>query len=103
MGADRSAAGTGAGGEVTDKKHLKRSFGLLAVLGLVLVVAGLVGLFYAANWPGNSLYVIGTFFSLALLFDGLSLLVLGMSARRILGLVREDEVPAAAGGAGAAA
>ncbi|WP_327361110.1 HdeD family acid-resistance protein [Streptomyces sp. NBC_01296] len=211
MGADRSAAGTGAGGEVTDKKHLKRSFGLLAVLGLVLVVAGLVGLLYAAfatlttmflfgwlllagglvglvqafqsrksnhfwlavvvaainiaagfvilrrpeasaealtmfaalffligglfrlvgglvvrgshlwlnlvqgafgillgflilsNWPGNSLYVIGTFFSLALLFDGLSLLVLGMSARRILGLVREDEVPAATGGAGVAA
>ncbi|WP_053788641.1 hypothetical protein [Streptomyces sp. XY332] len=79
----------------------------------VLLVAGLVGLCYAAfatlttmflfGWPGNSLYVIGTFFSLALLFDGLSLLVLSMSARRILGLVREDEVPAAAGGVGVAA
>ncbi|THA32445.1 hypothetical protein [Streptomyces sp. A1547] len=111
MGADRSVAGTGA--EAKDKKQLERSFGLLAVLGVLLVLAGLVGLCYAAfatlttmflfGWPGNSLYVIGTFFSLALLFDGLSLLVLGMSARRILGLVREDEVLAAAGGVGVAA
>ncbi|MFK0044555.1 HdeD family acid-resistance protein [Streptomyces sp. NPDC090741] len=54
----------------------------------------LLGFLVLANWPGNSLYVIGTFFSLALLFDGLSLVLLGMSARRILGLVREDEVPA---------
>ncbi|MFF1338434.1 DUF308 domain-containing protein [Streptomyces sp. NPDC058290] len=155
MGADRSAAGTGAGGEVTDKKHLKRSFGLLAVLGLVLVVAGLVGLFYAAfatlttmflfGWlllagglvglvqafqsrksnhfwlavvvaainiaagfvilrrPEASAEALTMFAALFFLIDGLSLLVLGMSARRILGLVREDEVPAAAGGAGAAA
>ncbi|MFD5506721.1 hypothetical protein [Streptomyces sp. NPDC059761] len=43
--------------------------------------------------------MIGTFFSLALLFDGLSLVLLGMSARRILGLVREDEVPADAAAA----
>ncbi|MFF4579593.1 hypothetical protein [Streptomyces sp. NPDC001389] len=36
------------------------------------------------------LYVIGTFFSLALLFDGLSLVAAGMGDRRILALVRED-------------
>lgn len=52
-----------------------------------------------ASWPGSSLYVIGTFFSVALLFDGLSLVALSLGARRILGLVREDE--AAAGRAGA--
>ncbi|MYT25193.1 HdeD family acid-resistance protein, partial [Streptomyces sp. SID7760] len=60
----------------------------------------LLGFLVLASWPSSSLYVIGTFFSLALLFDGLSLILLGMSARRILGLVREDELPAdaAAGG-----
>ncbi|MGE7384658.1 HdeD family acid-resistance protein [Streptomyces sp. NPDC004126] len=61
----------------------------------------LLGILILSGWPGNSLYVIGTFFSLALLFDGLSLVGLGMGARRILGLVREDDaaaVPGAAGG-----
>ncbi|MCX5381385.1 HdeD family acid-resistance protein [Streptomyces sp. NBC_00091] len=51
----------------------------------------LLGILILSSWPGSSLYVIGTFFSLALLFDGLSLVALGMGARRILGLVREDD------------
>ncbi|MFJ3856070.1 HdeD family acid-resistance protein [Streptomyces sp. NPDC090085] len=63
-------------------------FGLALVQGAFGV---LLGLLILSNWPGNSLYVIGAFFSLALLFDGLSLIVTGMGARRILGLVREDE------------
>ncbi|MFE6837345.1 HdeD family acid-resistance protein [Streptomyces sp. NPDC057705] len=75
------------------------NFGLALVQGAFGV---LLGILILSNWPGNSLYVIGTFFSLALLFDGLSLIALGMGARRILGLVREDEEPreaAAADGA----
>ncbi|WP_404954249.1 hypothetical protein [Streptomyces sp. 147326] len=74
-------------------------------MGLALVQGAfgvLLGILILSSWPGNSLYVIGTFFSLALLFDGLSLIALGMGARRILGLVREDEEPreaAAADGA----
>lgn len=74
-----------------------------AHLGLTLVQGAfgiLLGLLILANWPGSSLYVIGTFFSLALLFDGLSLIAVGMGARRILGLVREDEVPLTPGGTG---
>ncbi|AQT76917.1 MULTISPECIES: HdeD family acid-resistance protein [Streptomyces] len=63
-------------------------FGLALVQGAFGV---LLGFLILSNWPGNSLYVIGTFFSLALLFDGLSLIATGMGARRILGLVREDE------------
>ncbi|MFF5700988.1 HdeD family acid-resistance protein [Streptomyces sp. NPDC012794] len=55
----------------------------------------LLGILILAGWPGDSLYVIGTFFSLALLFDGLSLMGLGLGARRILGLVREEETDAA--------
>ncbi|MER5729072.1 DUF308 domain-containing protein [Streptomyces sp. NPDC002138] len=51
----------------------------------------LLGVLVLWSWPGSSQYVIGTFFSLALLFDGLSLVALGLSARRILGLVRDDE------------
>ncbi|MFF1408428.1 HdeD family acid-resistance protein [Streptomyces sp. NPDC058289] len=77
-----------------------------AHLGLTLVQGAfgiLLGLLILANWPGSSLYVIGAFFSLALLFDGLSLIAVGMGARRILGLVRDDEVPVTPGGAGVAA
>ncbi|MGW0392484.1 HdeD family acid-resistance protein [Streptomyces sp. NPDC003042] len=66
------------------------------VLALVQGAFGvLLGILVLAGWPGSSQYVIGTFFSLALLFDGLSLVALGMGARRIIGLVREDEVAAA--------
>ncbi|MEU6311390.1 DUF308 domain-containing protein [Streptomyces sp. NPDC047014] len=74
-------------------------FGLALVQGAFGV---LLGLLILSNWPGNSLYVIGAFFSLALLFDGLSLIVTGMGARRILGLVREDGVTGEAGEAGGA-
>ncbi|MER7731651.1 HdeD family acid-resistance protein [Streptomyces erythrochromogenes] len=70
------------------------NFGLALVQGAFGV---LLGFLILSNWPGNSLYVIGTFFSLALLFDGLSLIAMGMGARRILGLVREDEPGAEAG------
>ncbi|MFI8391533.1 HdeD family acid-resistance protein [Streptomyces sp. NPDC085540] len=79
------------------------NFGLAVVQGAFGI---LLGFLILSNWPGNSLYVIGTFFSLALLFDGLSLVAMGMGSRRILGLVREDGAPAesAAGdGAGEAA
>ncbi|WKV70923.1 HdeD family acid-resistance protein [Streptomyces sp. PCS3-D2] len=79
------------------------NFGLALVQGAFGV---LLGFLILSNWPGNSLYVIGTFFSLALLFDGLSLIAMGMGARRILGLVREDEPgagPAAGQGAREAA
>ncbi|MFJ9940253.1 HdeD family acid-resistance protein [Streptomyces erythrochromogenes] len=72
------------------------NFGLALVQGAFGV---LLGFLILSNWPGNSLYVIGTFFSLALLFDGLSLIAMGMGARRILGLVREDE-PGTEAGAG---
>ncbi|MBW5486018.1 HdeD family acid-resistance protein [Streptomyces bambusae] len=57
-------------------------FGLALVQGAFGV---LLGILILAEWPGNSLYVIGTFVSLALLFDGLSLIALGTGARRILG------------------
>ncbi|MEU8437282.1 HdeD family acid-resistance protein [Streptomyces sp. NPDC029216] len=63
------------------------NFGLALVQGAFGV---LLGVLILAEWPGSSLYVIGTFFSLALLFDGLSLVAVGMGARRVLGLVRED-------------
>lgn len=77
-----------AGGLVVRGAH----FGLTLVQGAFGI---LLGLLILSNWPSNSLYVIGTFFSLALLFDGLSLVALGMGARRILGLVSDDEEPRA--------
>ncbi|MEU3727260.1 DUF308 domain-containing protein [Streptomyces sp. NPDC031705] len=79
------------------------NFGIALVQGAFGLLLGILILF---GWPGNSLYVIGTFFSLALLFDGLSLVGLGMGARRILGLVRDDDgkdTPGAPDGAGKAA
>ncbi|MGR4881070.1 HdeD family acid-resistance protein [Streptomyces sp. LARHCF249] len=72
------------------------NFGLSLVQGAFGV---LLGVLILSNWPGNSRYVIGTFFSLALLFDGLSLVAVGMGARRILGLVSDDVVEPEAAGA----
>ncbi|RSS38493.1 HdeD family acid-resistance protein, partial [Streptomyces sp. WAC07061] len=72
------------------------NFGIALVQGAFGL---LLGILILSNWPGNSLYVIGTFFSLALLFDGLSLMALGLGGRRILGLVRDDDAGAAPGAA----
>jgi uncharacterized membrane protein HdeD (DUF308 family) len=50
----------------------------------------LLGILVLASWPSNSKYVIGTFFSLALLFDGLGLIATGYGGRRIVGMVSEQ-------------
>ncbi|WP_086770916.1 HdeD family acid-resistance protein [Streptomyces bobili] len=47
----------------------------------------LLGILVLIDWPSSSQYVIGCFFSLALLFDGLGLLATGFGGRRIVGLV----------------
>ncbi|MEV4195675.1 HdeD family acid-resistance protein [Streptomyces toxytricini] len=61
------------------------------VLTLVQGAFGIVlGLLILASWPSSSLYVIGTFFSLALLFDGLALIALGVGAGRVLRLVGQE-------------
>ncbi|MFI6048486.1 HdeD family acid-resistance protein [Streptomyces violascens] len=57
----------------------------------------LLGVLVLANWPSNSRYVIGCFFSLALLFDGLGLIAIGLSGRRIVTLVSDAVNPAEAG------
>ncbi|MFF1692329.1 HdeD family acid-resistance protein [Streptomyces sp. NPDC058257] len=49
----------------------------------------LLGILVLANWPSSSQYVIGCFFSLALLFDGLGLLATGLGGRRIVSMVAE--------------
>ncbi|MFJ3669924.1 HdeD family acid-resistance protein [Streptomyces sp. NPDC090106] len=49
----------------------------------------LLGILVLASWPSSSKYVIGCFFSLALLFDGLGLIATGYGGRRIVGLVSE--------------
>ncbi|MFD9906679.1 HdeD family acid-resistance protein [Streptomyces sp. NPDC059063] len=49
----------------------------------------LLGVLVLAEWPSSSQYVIGCFFSLALLFDGLGLLATGIGARRIISLVSD--------------
>lgn len=49
----------------------------------------LLGILVLASWPSSSKYVIGCFFSLALLFDGLGLIATGFGGRRIVGLVSE--------------
>ncbi|MEV5872653.1 DUF308 domain-containing protein [Streptomyces sp. NPDC052101] len=49
----------------------------------------LLGILVLGSWPSSSQYVIGTFFSLALLFDGLGLVAAGYGGRRIVGLVSE--------------
>ncbi|MEU6665146.1 DUF308 domain-containing protein [Streptomyces sp. NPDC046727] len=50
----------------------------------------LLGILVLASWPSSSQYVIGAFFSLALLFDGLGLIAAGYAGRRVVGLVSEE-------------
>ncbi|MET7611980.1 HdeD family acid-resistance protein [Streptomyces seoulensis] len=47
----------------------------------------LLGVLVLVSWPGSSQYVIGCFFSLALLFDGLGLIAAGYGGRRVVGLM----------------
>jgi uncharacterized membrane protein HdeD (DUF308 family) len=61
---------------------LQGAFGLL--LGILVLV----------DWPHSSLYVLGTFFSLALLFDGLGLVAMGVGGRRIVSMVTPAPPPA---------
>ncbi len=77
------------------------------------IVVGVIdlglGILVLAEWPSSSRYAIGGFVSLALLFDGLSMISLGIAGRRIVGMVRAADAEAAnagatdarAGGAGA--
>ena len=51
----------------------------------------LIGILVLADWPSSSKYVIGCFFSLALLFDGLGLIATGIGGRRIVSLVQTLE------------
>src|SRR3954447_26467203 len=57
---------------------VQRAFGLL------------LGILVLASWPSSSKYVIGCFFSLALLFDGLGLMATGFGGRKIVGMVTEQ-------------
>ncbi|MET9459279.1 HdeD family acid-resistance protein [Streptomyces canus] len=50
----------------------------------------LLGILVLASWPSSSKYVIGCFFSLALLFDGLGLMATGFGGRKIVGMVTEQ-------------
>ncbi|WP_030315193.1 HdeD family acid-resistance protein [Streptomyces sp. NRRL B-3229] len=51
----------------------------------------LLGILVLASWPSSSKYVIGCFFSLALLFDGLGLVATGFGGRKIIGMVAERQ------------
>jgi uncharacterized membrane protein HdeD (DUF308 family) len=55
----------------------------------------LLGILVLASWPSSSKYVIGCFFSLALLFDGLGLMATGFGGRKIVGMVTEQHKAAA--------
>ncbi|MFE1836282.1 HdeD family acid-resistance protein [Streptomyces sviceus] len=50
----------------------------------------LLGILVLASWPSSSKYVIGCFFSLSLLFDGLGLIATGFGGRKIVGMVTEQ-------------
>ncbi|MER7571181.1 HdeD family acid-resistance protein [Streptomyces sp. NPDC126514] len=62
----------------------------------------LLGILVLASWPSSSKYVIGTFFALALLFDGLGLIATGYGGRRVVGMV-SDAMDAEANEPGTAA
>ncbi|GGR25129.1 HdeD family acid-resistance protein [Streptomyces roseolus] len=66
-------------------------FGWTLLQGAFGVLLGVLVLF---DWPDSSRYVIGCFFSLALLFDGLGLVAMGIGGRRIVGMVTPQPEPA---------
>ncbi|OEJ61781.1 HDED protein [Streptomyces agglomeratus] len=47
----------------------------------------LLGVLVLLDWPHSSLYVLGCFFSLALLFDGLGLIAIGTGGRQMVNMV----------------
>ncbi|WP_328903673.1 DUF308 domain-containing protein [Streptomyces sp. NBC_00441] len=65
-------------------------FGWTLLQGAFGLLLGLLVLF---DWPHSSLYVLGCFFSLALLFDGLGLIAIGIGGRRIVSMVSEQMTP----------
>lgn len=65
-------------------------FGWTLLQGAFGLLLGLLVLF---DWPHSSLYVLGCFFSLALLFDGLGLIAIGIGGRRIVSLVTDQMAP----------
>ncbi|MEU1469260.1 DUF308 domain-containing protein [Streptomyces sp. NPDC005761] len=65
-------------------------FGWTLLQGAFGLLLGLMVLF---DWPHSSLYVLGCFFSLALLFDGLGLIAAGVGGRRIVSMVSERMAP----------
>ncbi|KQX92894.1 MULTISPECIES: HdeD family acid-resistance protein [Streptomyces] len=67
-------------------------FGWTLLQGAFGLLLGLLVLF---DWPHSSLYVLGCFFSLALLFDGLGLIATGVGGRRIVSLVTDQMTPEA--------
>ncbi|WP_406457321.1 DUF308 domain-containing protein [Streptomyces sp. NBC_00876] len=66
-------------------------FGWTLLQGAFGLLLGLLVLF---DWPHSSLYVLGCFFSLALLFDGLGLIAVGVGGRSIVSMVSDQMVPA---------
>lgn len=51
----------------------------------------LLGVLVLVEWPDSTRYVLGAFFSLALLFDGLGLIAIGVGGRQLLGELRHDD------------
>lgn len=62
-------------------------FGWTLLQGAFGLLLGLLVLF---DWPHSSRYVLGFFFSLSLLFDGLGLIAIGVGGRQVVGLVTEQ-------------
>ncbi|MGW1466178.1 HdeD family acid-resistance protein [Streptomyces sp. NPDC002308] len=62
-------------------------FGWTLLQGAFGLLLGLLVLF---DWPHSSRYVLGLFFSLSLLFDGLGLIAIGVGGRQVVGLVTEQ-------------
>ncbi len=63
-------------------------FGWTLLQGAFGLLLGLLVLF---DWPHSIRYVLGLFFSLALLFDGLGLIAIGVGGRRIVSMVTPPE------------
>lgn len=55
----------------------------------------LLGVLVLVEWPDSTRYVLGAFFSLALLFDGLGLIATGMGGKQLITMVDREREEAA--------
>ena len=60
-------------------KHAEQGWGWIVAAGLISVLAGLI---IAMGWPVNSLWVLGLFLAIDLIFQGWTFIAVGLALKK---------------------